>query len=104
MAAAIIEFDSLANAVRSAAKDHDFWTRLSVRFVFVFVGGIEVRRERFKFRRAGIDALEHRGHAVTRALQAHGSGRRSPDLRQLLIAGSVALHLAQQFLRSRLDG
>ena len=104
MAAAIIEFDPLPNAVRSAAQNHDLGPRLGVRFVFVFVGGIEVRREGFEFRRAGIDALEHRGHAVAGALQPHRSRCRSPDLCQLLIARPVSLHFAQQFLGSRLNG
>src|SRR5260370_12273161 len=102
MGAAITELDSLPNAIRSAAQNHDFWARLGVRFVFVFVSGIEVRRERFKFRRAGIDALEHRGYTVSRALQAHGSGRRSPNLRPLPIPRSLAPPPAQPILPTRL--
>src|SRR5437667_320392 len=104
MTAAIIEFDSLSDAIRATAQNHDLGPRLGVGFVFVFVRGIQVRRERLEFRGAGIDAFENRSNAVARALQPHGSGSRSPNLRQLFITGSVSLRLAQQFLRSRLHG
>ena len=104
MAAAIIEFDSLADAIRATAQNHDLGPRLGVGFVLVLVRGIQVRRERLEFRGAGIDAFENRSNAVARALQPHGSGRRSPNLRQLFITGSVALRLAQQFFRSGLHG
>ncbi len=104
VAAAIIKFDSLPNAVWTAAQNHNLGPCMGVGLVFVFVGGIEVRRERFKFRRASIDALEHGSHPVARSLQAHGSGSGSPDLRQLLVAGSVSLYFTQKLLRSGFHG
>src|SRR5260370_35498855 len=99
MAAAIVEFDSLPDAIRPAAENHNLWPRLGVGFVFVFVGGIEVRRERFGFRGAGNDALEHRRLAVAGALQTNGSGMCSSDLRQLVIAPSVVFARAPPILR-----
>ena len=41
-----------------------------LRFVFLFVGRIEIRREGFKLRAARIDALEDRNDAETFAIRA----------------------------------
>src|SRR5271163_2675792 len=96
MAAAVIEFDSLPDAVGAAAKNHDFGAGLYVRFVFVLVGGIKIRREGFEFGRAGVHAFKNRGDAVAGALEANGSRGAFPDLRKLLVAGAVALHFAKE--------
>ncbi len=58
VAAAVIELDSLADAVGSAAQNHDLFAIVGVGFAGGFVGGIEIRREAFEFGRAGIDAIE----------------------------------------------
>ena len=43
VAAAVIELNSLPDAIRAAAENHDFGARLSVGFVFILVGGIQDR-------------------------------------------------------------
>ena len=53
--AAIVEFDSLADAVWSAAEDHDFAFRARADLVLAPVGGVIVGRVGFEFRGAGID-------------------------------------------------
>ena len=63
MAAAIIEFDSLPDAVGPAPENGDFRPLAGVGLVFFFVCGIKIRREGLKFGGAGIHALENRPHA-----------------------------------------
>ena len=103
MATAIVEFNPLPDAIRAAAENHDFWPRLRVGFVLVFVSRVKIRGEGLKFGGTGVHALEDGRNAIARALQAHGSRRSPPNLRQLLVARAVALYLAQQIFRSRLD-
>ena len=73
MTAAIIKLDALSNTIRPAAQNHDLGPCFRSGFIFVFISGVEIRLKGFKFRRTGVDALEHWSHTVTRALQAHGS-------------------------------
>ena len=61
--AAVVEFDSLADAVWAAAEDHDFAFRARADLVLVAVGRIIVWRVGFEFRRAGIDEAIGRDHA-----------------------------------------
>ena len=60
VAAAVIEFNSLPDAVGPAAENDDFLLVGGRGLVFVFVGGIEIGREAFELRGAGIDALVDR--------------------------------------------
>ena len=48
------------------------------RFVLRFVARIQIRREAFEFRRAGIHAIEHRRDAEFFAARAHGHSHRRP--------------------------
>ncbi len=64
MAAAVIELDALANAVRPAAQNNDFASRRRRGFIFLFVGGVEVRRIAIELGRAGVHFLEYRRDAV----------------------------------------
>jgi hypothetical protein len=104
VATAVIEFNSLPDTIRAAAENHNFWALLHVGFVFVFVSGIHVRRERFKFSGAGIHAFENGSDAVARALETHRSGRTFPDLRELFVTRAVTFHFAQEIFRCGLDG
>ena len=72
VAAAIVELDALADAVRPAAQDDDLLLVGRLAFAFRrradrrFIGRIHVGRERREFGGAGVDALEHRPHAELR--------------------------------------
>ena len=55
MDAAIIELDALANAIRTAAENHDSGFGTAARFVFVAVGRIIIRCIGLEFGGAGID-------------------------------------------------
>ena len=63
VAAAVIELDSLADAVGAAAQNHDLLAVGGIGFAGRFVGRIKIRREAFELRRAGIHAIEDRAHA-----------------------------------------
>jgi len=75
VAAAVIKFDTLADAIWPAAQDHDFLSITGPRFTFHFahhrglIGGVHVRCLGLKFGSTGVDAFE-RGcdpKVVTRA-------------------------------------
>ena len=61
--AAVIEFNSLADAVRATAEDDDFLGVGFAGFVFVAVGRVVVRRGGFEFRSTGIDEAVSRNDA-----------------------------------------
>ena len=71
MAAAIIELDTLADAVGSRTENHDLRTIGWVRFVLFFVRRVKIRRVGFEFSAAGIDALVDGNQAELLAVGAH---------------------------------
>src|SRR5580693_8884653 len=102
MAAAVVEFNSLADAVGAAAENHYLGSLLGVGLVFVFVGGVEIGREGFEFGGTSVHTFEDRSNTIAGALEADGSGSALPDLRQLLVARPVTLYLPQEFSGSGL--
>ena len=98
VAAAIIELDALADAVRPAAKDHDPPPagQLGGRFVFVLVGRIIIRRVGLELGRAGIDRLERRRDAPRLAMPPHVDFGRVPDDGQLAVGKAELLRPAEQ--------
>src|SRR6267378_1371333 len=60
VAAAIIKFNSLPDAVGTGTEDDDFLLRRGRGLVFFFVGGVEIRCVAFELRGAGIDPLVNR--------------------------------------------
>ena len=99
VAAAIVELDSLPDAVRAAAQDDDLGSVGGGRLVFVLVRRIQIRRKRFKLGRAGIHPLEDGRDVRFGPLVAHGRRRGFPHLRQLLVACAGPLGLQQKFRR-----
>ena len=104
MTAAVVEFNSLPDAVWPAAQDHDLGLRLRIGLIFLFVSRIHIRREGFELSRARVHALEHGCYVPPRALQPHGRRRGLPDLRKLLVACAVPLDFAEQVARGGLYG
>ena len=86
VAAAVVELDALADAVRPAAEDDDLllvgWRGLAGRGAGErrLVGRIHVGGGRGELGGAGVDALEHRPHAERAAARAHIVGRRPVSL------------------------
>ncbi|AEM40103.1 hypothetical protein KVU_0264 [Ketogulonicigenium vulgare WSH-001] len=74
---AIVEFDPLTDAVRATAQDHDFLAIRGTRLVLDlahdghFIGRIHVGGLGFEFGGAGVDPLEHGGHAQVQTGAAH---------------------------------
>ena len=101
--AAVVELDALADAVRSAAEDDDFLFVRLAGFVFVAVGGVEIRRVGLELRGAGIDEAVGRDDAFGFALGADrvlgrdiddrafrfGAGRGTGGLVVFAVDGSV---------------
>ncbi len=77
VAAAIVELDALADAVRPAAEDHDLFPLRGGGLVGRrarerrLVGGIHVGGGRGELGGAGVDALEHRTHPERAPRRAH---------------------------------
>ena len=71
MAAAVIELDSLPDAVGAAAQDDDFALLRRRRFVFLVVGRVEIGSHALEFGRAGVDEFEDRLYAVFAAQFSH---------------------------------
>ena len=107
MAAAIIELDALADAVRPAAQDHDLF----------LVGGRSLVRERARERRligrihigrgggefgsAGVDPLEYRTHVERVALLRHLGRRHAGELGKARVGKSHRLQPPQRARRRR---
>ena len=62
--AAVVELEALPDAVRPAAEDDDLAPRRRIGLAFLFVGAVEVGRERLELCRAGVDALVGRDEPV----------------------------------------
>jgi len=64
VAAAVIEFNSLPDAVRTGAENDNFLLRGGCRLILFFIGRVEIRCVAFELGGAGIDALVDRLQAV----------------------------------------
>src|SRR5262249_13648818 len=104
MATAVIELNALADAVGSAAEDHDLLAIDRAGLAFALVAGIEVRGEALKLGGAGIDAIEYRTHSQTLALFANGHLVSFPVARQLHVGDTITLGLAQVRGRNGIEG
>ena len=107
MAAAIIEFDALADPVGSAAEDDDLllvrWRGFVGRVAGKrrFVGRIHVSRRRSEFGGAGVDALEDRPHAKLAAALRNLFGGKPGELAEPRIGKSHRFEPAQRRRRRR---
>src|SRR5579859_7965431 len=99
MAAAIVEFDSLPDAVGAASQDHDpsAALRLAGRFVLVFVGRIEIWGVGGELGGTRIDLLEGSLDAQPLAGGPHVHFGRAPPPGQLAIGETASLGFADQF-------
>ena len=112
MAAAVIELNSLPDAIGSAAQDDDFFLVSGCGFVLFFVGRVQIWSEAFEFGGAGVHALVHGLNLVflsqmadffliAFAAQAPGSGEASVGEAHTL---GVAEHLGRdRFKRMLFD-
>ena len=98
VAAAIIELNSLPDAVGPTAQNNDFLFLGRCCLVLVFVSRIKIRCEALKFGGASIHPLVHRQHAVLLAqVSDFFLSFQPPYSRQTAVRESHALGLAQHF-------
>ncbi len=89
VAAAVIELDSLPDAIGPAAQDDDLLAVSRRRLVLFFVGRVQIRRVALELGGAGVDALEYRPNVVLLA-----------KLMDLLAGRAAVLHL-ERFAQAR---
>ena len=82
VAAAVIELDSLPDAVRAAAENHDLLAIARIGFRLRLVARIQVRREALELRGAGVHAVEHRRDSELLAAFPHVERIRLPRAAQ----------------------
>ncbi len=96
--AAVVEFDALADPVRTAAQHHDLALvgRVGLALAMLgLVGRVHVGGVGGELGRAGIDALVDRTHVVGQARFAHGLGVRLHQPGQAPVGEALLLQVAQ---------
>ena len=109
MAAAVIEFYALPDAVRTAAENHDFFLfrsrgngvprllrRRSRGEAGTVVSRVEIRRERLEFRRAGVDEIVARREPDAFPRGENVRFRRAEQVRDLPVGKAEAFRLQKQ--------
>src|SRR5664280_844047 len=108
MAAAVVELNSLPDAIGPAAEDDDLLAIRRRSFVFFFVGRIEIRRETFELGGASVHPFVHRSNPAGMPLFVYEVGCAAtvlhfPKMRQPFIGESHALEIAQFFVANVID-
>ncbi len=100
LGAAVIELDSLTNAVRATPQDDDLPPLGGLSLAQRFIGAIQIGRIRRELGRAGIHAREDRAHPQMLAIGAHIQflGRRHNQPSDERIAHARLLGLAHEIL------
>src|SRR5260221_3459396 len=108
VAVPVIELDALADPVRPAAEDDLLVAAVRVRLARRFVRTIDIRRDGFELRRAGVDALVDRRQTLRDARIADRVFLDVERQRELLVAETGALQAPQigrlDFFEPRLHG
>src|SRR6266851_7334510 len=104
MAAAVVELNSLPDAIGPAAQNNDFFLFGRRRLVFVLVGRIQIWREALELRGASIHAFVDWHHAMLFAQMSDFLLTfKTPNRGQSPVRESHAFGLAQHFGGNRLD-
>ena len=105
MAAAVVKFNSLANAVWPAAENDHFLFLRGRRFVLFLVRGVKIWRVALEFSGAGIDALIYRSQFIFLAEMANlllcAFSIQPPDACQASVGKAHAFGIAQHLGRNR---
>ncbi len=92
---AVIELDTLADAVRTTAQDHDLAAVGWIRLALLLIGGVEVSRRGREFGRAGVHALVDRHDTQLVPLRADRALRHVDELAQAAVREALALEQPQ---------
>ena len=95
MHAAVVEFDSLTDAVGPAAKDHNLGTLVGRRLVLAIVSRIQVGREGLELSAASVNGFEHRQHCGLAPLKRHRSLVEAGQVGNPAIREAILLGLAE---------
>ena len=95
MNAAVVELDSLTDAVGPSAEDHHLLLRSLAGLILVAVGGVEIGGRRLELRRAGVDQSVGGVDALALPLLADGVLGRSGDVGELAVGEAELLRLAK---------
>ena len=71
MDAAVVELNTLTNAVGPTTEHHDFFLIRGLRFALFAIGGVHICGVSRKLRRAGIHTLENWAYIGSVSLGAH---------------------------------
>src|ERR1041385_404753 len=96
MTAAVVEFDPLPDAVRTAAENDHLLLRRRVRFADLFKRSVHIRREGLELRGAGINPLVSRHDAIVETTLPHGGLIDAVYPGAVFVTEPVALPRAQQ--------
>ena len=98
MHAAVVEFDALADTVRTAAQDHDLVTGRRVGLALLLVGRVQVRSVGGELGRTGVDTLVDREHFQLVAVTTQVLVGDTQQLGQPLVREALALEAQHQRL------
>src|SRR5471030_2594964 len=96
--AAVIEFDTLADAVRATAQHHDFFLVGRLGLALFIVGRVHIRGVGREFGGAGVDPLVDRTDVQSVALRAHGLGVGLQQEGQAAVREALLLQFVQRRL------
>src|SRR5262245_33573812 len=99
MTAAVIELDSLPDAIRPAAQDENFLAGRRIRFVLLVKTRIHIGRVGLKLRRAGIDSLENGSYIQLLSQTIDTLRPHVPRRRETSVRHACALHPSQLISR-----
>ncbi len=102
--AAVVELDSLADAVRAAAQDHDLLPIGRIRLAEFLVRGIEVGRVARELGRTAVDSLEYRPDVLFVTRRSDDLFLDADQVCDAPVAEAAALELAQLLAASRPRG
>src|SRR5690606_14937375 len=94
MHAAVVELDPLTDSIGAAAEDHDLLAVRRVRFAFLFIRGIQIRRGGRELGGTRIDALVHGTNAHRRTPATYARLVYAEQGREATIGESFALQRA----------
>src|SRR5215813_2782898 len=107
MAAAVVELNSLPDSIWSAPQDDDLLLRRGRRLIFLFVGGVQIRRVAFELCSARIHKLEDGLDPICRAQVANLFGStlgiaHLPQVGETRVRNTHTLGFANNLRRSRI--
>src|SRR6266481_705641 len=103
MATTIVKFNPLANAIGTAAQDHDLLLVAGGGFAFLFISRVKIGGVRFKLGSAGIHTLEDGSDLMGLALPPNFAGRGAQQDTETQVGKPHTFSFSQELRRYSLD-